>query len=347
MVAVRLNLPPTMNIVNSFHVSRLKKENSSEFFTHRSTVTRPDPVIVNKNDSSLNEWEVEEIIGKRVNHRRVEYLVKWKDCESEENSWEPVSNLTNSTESVRQFERREIENRKRHDNNTMNSIKVTHTTKPTVKPSYAEVLTTIQKKQPTLRPITVQPQVKINSIRILTTITPVSNDRRREQSLQCSARINKGRGRRCRNKTRRSDMCQPHLQSAKNLHIKQSNIATAGLGLFTGGKTVERGAVITPYTGEVSKTAVNGNYVLKCTKSHFVNANRTVDVGGYANDCRRVNRERGECEGNNSKLAYDRRTKQANVVALKELLPRTEVCANYGSDYWSKFNRDGLKKKTE
>jgi len=76
-VAVRLKLPATMNIVNSFYVSRLKKAHSNELFPDRSTFTQDAPVIVNKNDSSLNEWEVEEVIGKGTRHRRIEYLVKW------------------------------------------------------------------------------------------------------------------------------------------------------------------------------------------------------------------------------------------------------------------------------
>ena len=229
-----------MNVVNSFYVSRLKKAHSSELFPDRSTFTQPDPVIVNKNDSSLDEWEVEEVIGKRTRHKRIEYLVKWLNCGSEENSWEPVSNLSNSTEKVRQFEESETEINNRNNNKNRN-------------------------------------KTQVNSIRVLTAITPVSNPHRIEQSLQCSARINKGTGRQCRNKTRRSEMCQPHLQSTSNLHIKQSNIRSAGLGLFTGRAPVERNKVITPYTGQISKSAINGNYVLKCTKNHFINANRSVD----------------------------------------------------------------------
>lgn len=337
-VAVRLSLPPTMNIVNSFHVSRLKKVSSSQWFPERSTFNQPDPVIVNRNDSSLNEWEVEEIVGKRVNRRRVEYLVKWKNCGTEENSWEPVSNLTNSTESVRQFERREIEmNRRRHGNNTINSIQGNQTKKPTVKPSCAELHATTSQRQPTLIPITVQPQVKVNSIRVLTAITPVSNERRVEQSLQCSARINKGRGRRCRNKTRRSNLCQPHLQSSSNLNITKSRIKSAGLGLFTGGESIKKGKVVVPYTGQISKSAVSGKYVLECTKRHFVNANRSTDIGGFANDCRRENRERGQCEGNNSKFVFNPRSKDVNIIATKNIPARNEVCVPYGAEYWKKF----------
>jgi Chromo (CHRromatin Organisation MOdifier) domain len=221
-VAVKLKLPPTMNIVNTFHVSKLKKVISSEYFTHRLTGTQPDPAIVNKNDSSLNEWEVEEIIAKRINHRRIEYLVKWKNCGMEENSWEPLSNLTNSNESVKQFERREIErNKRRYGYNSMNSFQVIRTTRPTVKPSYAEVLSNISQRQPKLKSTTVQPQVKVNSIRIVTAITPVSIERRDGQSLQCSTRIDRGK-RGGRNPTRRSNVYQPHLQTVEHNNSRRA-----------------------------------------------------------------------------------------------------------------------------
>jgi hypothetical protein len=313
-------------------------------------VKQSEPVIVNKNDSSLNEWEVEEIIGKRVNHRRVEYLVKWKDCATEENSWEPVSNLTNSIERVRQFETEEIElNRGRRINSSRNrGVKLTQAQyKPTVKPSYAQVLAAGSQKQPTLSPLTIQPQVNATSIRILTAITPVSNEKRVQQSLQCSARIKKGEGRRCRNKTLRSGMCQQHLQSQMNLNIRQSKIKSAGLGLFTGGKSVEKGEIVTPYTGQVSETPISGNYVLQCTKKYFVNANRSIDVGGYANECKRGDRERRECEGNNSKFVFNPRSKDVNMVSTRMIPPRTEVCIPYGAGYWKKFKTVEEKVKKE
>lgn len=333
-VAVRLQLPPTMNIVNSFHVSRLKKVNTSQLFPDRSTITRSEPIIVNGNDSSLNEWEVESIVGKRVNHRRVEYLVKWKNCGIEENSWEPVSNLTNSTERVRQFEREEMELNRRRTNNNRSDGQVNSMIHQTLR----RITLAEPQHQPTRPFITNNHPVNVNSIRILTAITPIINPHRREQSLQCSARVNKGRGRGCRNKTRRSCMCQPHLQSTSNLHIKKSNIDSAGLGLFTGRERISKGQVITPYTGEVSKSAIKGNYVLECTRNHYINGNRSVDVGGYANDCRKKNRERGECGGNNSRFMFNPRLKDVNMVATRTIPPRTEVCVPYGRDYWRKYN---------
>jgi hypothetical protein len=170
-VAVKLKLPPTMNIVNTFHVSRLKKVHASESFPGRSTVRQPDPVIVNTNDSSLNEWEVEEIIGKRVNRRRIEYLVKWKNCPIENNSWEPVSNLTNSTDLVKQYEEIEMElnRRRKKDSYTVKQ------TQPTVKRTYAHVLANgITSSHSDINATTLQKPIRPYSIRILTPIIPIA-----------------------------------------------------------------------------------------------------------------------------------------------------------------------------
>ncbi len=54
------------------------------------------------------EYEVEEIVSKRVRqHGRkqiVEYLVKWKGYPASDNTWERISNLTNASEAISEFE---------------------------------------------------------------------------------------------------------------------------------------------------------------------------------------------------------------------------------------------------
>lgn len=80
--------------------------------------------------------------------------------------------------------------------------------------------------------------------------------------------------------------------------------------------------------------------MLECTKNHFINANRSIDVGGFANDCRKNNKERGECEGNNSKFVFNSKLKNVKMVATRMIPPRTEVCVPYGTDYWRKYNTE-------
>ena len=50
------------------------------------------------------EFEVESIIDSRWKGRRLEYLVYWKGY-SEDHTWEPKDNLTNTLEAIKDFHR--------------------------------------------------------------------------------------------------------------------------------------------------------------------------------------------------------------------------------------------------
>ncbi|KZC10249.1 Histone-lysine N-methyltransferase SUV39H2, partial [Dufourea novaeangliae] len=49
-------------------------------------------------------WEVEEILGKKELDDQSLYLIKWKNWDSDYNTWEPVSNLVNCPEMLEDFE---------------------------------------------------------------------------------------------------------------------------------------------------------------------------------------------------------------------------------------------------
>ena len=51
------------------------------------------------------EWEVEKIINKRKVWGRDKYLVQWKGCMAEEDTWESRENLKNAMELVKEFEK--------------------------------------------------------------------------------------------------------------------------------------------------------------------------------------------------------------------------------------------------
>mmetsp|Transcript_39835 Transcript_39835/g.95856 ORF Transcript_39835/g.95856 Transcript_39835/m.95856 type:complete len:1116 (+) Transcript_39835:87-3434(+) len=38
-------------------------------------------------------WEMEAVIGRRIHRGRVEYLIRWKGCTEDDNTWEPAANL--------------------------------------------------------------------------------------------------------------------------------------------------------------------------------------------------------------------------------------------------------------
>jgi len=51
------------------------------------------------------EWEVEKIMNKKKVQGREKYLVQWKGCTVEEDTWESRENLKNAMELVEEFER--------------------------------------------------------------------------------------------------------------------------------------------------------------------------------------------------------------------------------------------------
>lgn len=57
-------------------------------------------------ESTGEQYEVETILRRRLRKGLVEYLVKWKDYESDENTWEPEQNLAGARETIQAFQDR-------------------------------------------------------------------------------------------------------------------------------------------------------------------------------------------------------------------------------------------------
>ena len=74
-----------------------------------------------------------------------------------------------------------------------------------------------------------------------------------------------------------------------------------------------------------------------CTRGYkntFINANKSTDVAGFANDCRAVNRRNGECAGNNARYTFKNDT--VNLLSTKRISPNAEVFVPCGMDFWRK-----------
>jgi hypothetical protein len=105
-VSYRLRLPFSMRIHPVFHVSLLKKyEENPEQFKDRIIPPPPSVKIADE-----EEFEVEYILDKRIRRSRrqkiqVEYLVKWKGYPEHDATWEPLENLQNASEVIKEFER--------------------------------------------------------------------------------------------------------------------------------------------------------------------------------------------------------------------------------------------------
>ena len=95
-----LKLPKTLHIHDVFHVSLLEPY-------HQDTIpgrkkTPPPPNVTPKENL---EWEVQSILDSRLIGRgkKLHYFVAWQGYGPEENFWEPVGNLKNAPNIVKQF----------------------------------------------------------------------------------------------------------------------------------------------------------------------------------------------------------------------------------------------------
>ena len=102
-VAYQLDLPPGWKIHPTFHVSLLRRYNTSNTFVR--VEQPPPPELI---EDSL-EYEVEAILRHKGQGRRRRYLVLWKGYPLTEATWEPISSFTHAQEILQDYLRR-IEN---------------------------------------------------------------------------------------------------------------------------------------------------------------------------------------------------------------------------------------------
>ena len=96
-----LDLPKSMRIHRIFHARLLKPFEEDDIEgRYRSP---PDSVEIDGQE----EYEVEEIVARRLRRGKTQYLVKWAGYGVEEKSWEPVGNLAHAQDLVKEFEERE------------------------------------------------------------------------------------------------------------------------------------------------------------------------------------------------------------------------------------------------
>jgi len=96
--AIELDLPSTVRIHPVVNVSQVRRYKSQVEGQRKET---PQPVVIEGEE----EWEVEKIMNKRKVRGREKYLVQWKGCMAEEDTWESRENLKNAMELVEEFER--------------------------------------------------------------------------------------------------------------------------------------------------------------------------------------------------------------------------------------------------
>ncbi|KAJ9514787.1 hypothetical protein QJQ45_028458, partial [Haematococcus lacustris] len=85
-VSYKLDLPSSMRILPTFHISRLRHYLSSSSFPERTVELQPSPVIID----GEAYFTVEAILGRRWNDTQhaFQYLIKWAGYDDSFNSWE-------------------------------------------------------------------------------------------------------------------------------------------------------------------------------------------------------------------------------------------------------------------
>ena len=151
-------------------------------------------------------------------------------------------------------------------------------------------------------------------------------------SNQCIAKAD-STGERCKLRTARGRRCFHHSRRDEGLRVKASNVAAAGLGLYTT-RPMKKGTSI-KYTGEeLTRAQVDRRYgdetaqYTLCRSAQSCRDARRSDEPGMA---RWINDSRGTSHRNNVKL-----TGAYTAKAVRNIAANRELFASYGREYWGK-----------
>ena len=96
--AYKLNLPPSMKIHPTFHISLLEPYNDNPIPGHIQPP--PPPVIINEQE----EYEIEQVLDSKKLYNKIYYRAKWKGYSHEhDQEWYPAENFENSPELTQDF----------------------------------------------------------------------------------------------------------------------------------------------------------------------------------------------------------------------------------------------------
>ncbi len=113
-----------------------------------------------------------------------------------------------------------------------------------------------------------------------------------------------------------------------DIHIRNSNIKEAGLGVFTN-EAIEANTMIDGYTGEYRSRCFSRYYFL-------IREGLGIDALDYPR-CYMgmLNDSFGSKYSNNCKFVVDLQKDTVSVWSIKDISPGEELFISYGSDYWS------------
>jgi len=96
--AYKLDLPPSMRIHNTFHISLLELYQDDKFSSQRA---QPPAPIIMEGDP---EYELEQIIDSRLHYGKLQYRAKWTGYPAEQyRVWYPYENFENADIAKQRF----------------------------------------------------------------------------------------------------------------------------------------------------------------------------------------------------------------------------------------------------
>ena len=99
--AYKLDLPTSMRIHNTFHISLLEPYKDNKFPSQ--TQEPPPPIQIEGED----EYELAEIIDSRLHYNKLQYRAKWKGYSPEHDKvWYPAENFNNASLAVERYHRK-------------------------------------------------------------------------------------------------------------------------------------------------------------------------------------------------------------------------------------------------
>ena len=80
---------------------------------------------LSSDNSSEIEYEVEKIKDKRIKNGKIEYLIKWLNYSDKDSTWEPIENMENSKLLIEEYEKQNLQSKKKeiYQNNNLNKKK--------------------------------------------------------------------------------------------------------------------------------------------------------------------------------------------------------------------------------
>ena len=198
------------------------------------------------------------------------------------------------------------------------------------------------------------------------------------ECARCGAQ--KAEGGRCTRSTCKwGPQCWQHSRKNFGLTLRKSNIPGAGLGLFAL-KDFDVKDTVAEYNGRIidhkTHEALDSGYSIKYTgalsepesKWKYIDGSSTqTGLGRYANNCRRRNRDAGQCgtiprppkkDGtprppkqteNNTKISvnHNRTGNRATLKATKKIKAGEEIFTSYGPGYWKDDDKKERKQREE